>query len=74
MCFIYTMTANFCARYVMNSLWNTLFRPWSDEISMISQEKHKTGSQYITTPRVEGADTTLLMMQQLQDSRAERER
>lgn len=64
------MTANFCARYVMNSLWNTVFRPWSDEISVISQEKHRTGSQHVTTPRVERADTTLLMMQQLQDSRA----
>lgn len=36
---VYLHNANFCARYVMNSLWNTLFRPWSDEISVISQEK-----------------------------------
>lgn len=74
MWFIYTVIANFCARYVMDSLWDTLFRPWSDEISVISQEKHKTGSQHVTTPRVERADTSLLMMQQPQDSSAKRQR
>lgn len=74
MWFIYTMTANFCASYVRDSLWNTMFRPWADEISVISQEKHKTGSQHVTPPRVERADPTLLVMQQPQDSGAKRQR
>lgn len=41
MWFIYTVTANFCARYVMDSLWDTLFRPWSDEISVIHRKNTK---------------------------------